>query len=136
MLSCVYLTTSEVIELHADGIAEHGGDPALLNLGALDSAVAQPRASFEGVSRHETLANKAASYLFHIAKAHAFMDGNKRAATRAALVFLDLNGFVVEPGMEVAEMTIGLVTDRFTMEDAAGFLERRMTPHEPDPPTQ
>lgn len=124
----------EVIELHAAGIDEHGGNPTLLNLGALDSAVAQPRASFEGVSRHVTLTEKAAAYLYYIAKAHAFADGNKRAAARAALVFLDLNGFVVDPGPELAELTIGLVTDQFTIADAANLLENRLTPHKPDPP--
>jgi death-on-curing protein len=96
MRSCLYLSVREVIQLHTDGIAEHGGSPVLRDGARLESAVMQPRASFGGVSLHPTLADKAAAYLFHIAKAHTFIDGNKRVATRAALVFLDLNGFDVE----------------------------------------
>ena len=39
----------------------------------------------------------AAAYAFHIAEAQAFLDGNKRTAAAAALVFLGKNG---EPVLE------------------------------------
>jgi len=38
------------------------------------------------------LAGIAAAYAFHIAQAQAFLDGNKRTAIGAALVFLERSG--------------------------------------------
>lgn len=42
---------------------------------------------------HTTLAELAAVYVHGLAKNHAFVDGNKRAAVIAALVFLEVNGY-------------------------------------------
>ncbi len=134
MSSIHFLTTLEVVELHAAGIAEHGGSPALLDLGKLDSAVAQPRQAIGGHDLHPSIAAKAAAYLFYIAKVHAFEDGNKRVAARAALVFLDINGFRVLPGLELAEMVGGLVTGKHAREEAVEFFQSRMVSHQPDPP--
>lgn len=38
----------------------------------------------------------AAAYSFHIAENQPFVDGNKKAALNATLVFLDLNGWLVQ----------------------------------------
>jgi death on curing protein len=43
-----YLTLGEVVELHRLVLAATGGAPGIRDLGALESAVAQPRASFGG----------------------------------------------------------------------------------------
>lgn len=65
------------------------------NMGGLESAVSTPMASFGGAFLHEGLFEMAAAYAFHIAENQPFVDGNKRTALNAALVFLDLNGFIV-----------------------------------------
>jgi death-on-curing protein len=52
-----------------------------------------PQATFSGADLHETLPEKAAAYLFHVVKNHAFVDGNKRTGLACALVFLELNGY-------------------------------------------
>jgi death-on-curing protein len=57
----------------------------------LESAIAQPMASFGGVLLHRDLFEMAAAYLFHIVKNHPFVDGNKRAGAAAALAFLEIN---------------------------------------------
>lgn len=56
-----------------------------------------PRATFDGELLHATLWEAAASYLFHLARNHPFLDGNKRVALAAALVFLGLNGLPSKP---------------------------------------
>lgn len=43
------------------------------------------------------LAQIAAAYAFGIAKAHAFVDGNKRTAFVTSLTFLRLNGYAFRP---------------------------------------
>ncbi len=63
------------------------------DLGALESAVATPRATFGGEYLHPTIASMAAAYLVHITQNHPFIDGNKRTGANAAVAFLLLNDF-------------------------------------------
>ncbi len=62
------------------------------DVGLLDSAAARPRSSAFGEDAYATLELKAAALLHSIARNHALVDGNKRLAWLAAVVFLDLNG--------------------------------------------
>ncbi len=90
-----YLSVEDVIALHHDLIARFGGDPGVLNPGALEAAVAQPRMTAFGVLIHPTRTDQAAAYLFHLTANHPFCDGNKRIGLFAALVFLRDNGLEV-----------------------------------------
>ena len=54
-----YVTLGEVVELHRLVLAVTGGASGLRDLGALESAVAQPKASFGGHDLHPTLIEKA-----------------------------------------------------------------------------
>jgi death-on-curing protein len=89
----VFLTTEEVLDVHADQVARYGGAPALRDEGLLESALAMPQAGFGDEYLHRDLFEMAAAYLFHIVKNHPFADGNKRAGAVAARVFLRLNGW-------------------------------------------
>jgi death-on-curing protein len=76
--------------LHADSLAEHGGATGLRNEGLLESALARPlNLALDG---HPDVADLAASYGMGLAKNHAFVDGNKRAAFLAVGLLLGLNG--------------------------------------------
>lgn len=92
----IFLSRKEALELHQSEIAKHGGSPGVRDAGLLDSALAQPSASFGGQYVHVDLAEMAAAYLFHLAKNHPFFDGNKRVAALAAVVFLDMNGIDIQ----------------------------------------
>ena len=101
-----FLTLAEVIETHVDQIKRYGGKGGLRDLGLLQSALAQPEASFTGEWLHRDLYEMAAAYSYHVCQNHPFIDGNKRAALASALVFLELNGIsLVDPrGILVNEM--------------------------------
>src|SRR5262245_54904696 len=86
-----YLTLGEVVELHRLILTATGGAPGIRDLGALESAVAQPRVSFGGTDLHRSLVEKAAALGFALAQGHAFVDGNKRVAHGAMATFLLLN---------------------------------------------
>jgi death-on-curing protein len=86
------LTVEIVLEIHAEAIAEFGGSDGVREMALLESAVAAPQASFGGISPYADLAEVAAAYLFYLCRNHPFIDGNKRAALGACLVFLRLNG--------------------------------------------
>lgn len=125
----LFLTLSEVEDMHADQIREFGGSMGVRNLGGLKSAVAQPEAMFGGEYLHQGLFEMAAAYAFHIAENQPFVDGNKRAALNAALNFLALNGFEVvdEEGLLYPAM-IGLSDKTWNKPTLAVLLERLSIP--------
>ena len=94
----LFLTLAEVIEIHHNQIDLYGGKDGIRDLSLLQSAIAQPEATFEGQWLHEDLIEMAAAYAFHIARNHPFLDGNKRTALASALVFLGLNKiYILDP---------------------------------------
>jgi death on curing protein len=88
----VFLSLSEVIEIHSDQILRYGGHVGVRDFDLLKSAVAMPTITFAGDYLHFGIHEMAAAYLFHIVLNHPFIDGNKRAGLVTALIFLKLNG--------------------------------------------
>jgi death-on-curing protein len=86
-----FFSLDEVLELHADQISSFGGTPGVRDEGLLESALAQPPATFGGQFLHPTISEQAAAYLYHIAMNHPFIDGNKRTAFAVMDTFLRLN---------------------------------------------
>jgi death on curing protein len=88
-----------------------------------------PSATFGGTFLHPTLAEMAAAYLYHVSEAHAFVDGNKRAALAATLAFLSLNGqeIVAEPD-DLYDVCLGVATGAASKSDAAVFIEKHLKP--------
>ena len=82
-----YLSLQEVISLHSFLISQSGGSSGLRDRGALESAVAQPEASFGGEDLYPSLASKAAALGHSLIQNHPFVDGNKRVAHAAMEVF-------------------------------------------------
>ena len=121
----VFLDVDEVIELHASQLELFGGGAGLRDQGLLESAVAQPQASFGGHLAHDGLFAMAAAYLFHLVSNHPFVDGNKRIGLIAALVFLDLNGVsIAHPTEALYELTMGVAEGRIDKVAVAAELER------------
>ena len=114
-----HLTVAIVREIHSEAIGKFGGPDGVRELALLESAVAAPQASLGGQSPYQDIAEVAAAYLFYLCKNRPFVDGNKRAALGACLVFLRLNG--IEPqadGPEWEELTLAV---------AASALDRDQT---------
>lgn len=65
------------------------------DLGLLDAAVARPRSSAFGEDAYPTIELKAAALLHSLVRNHPLVDGNKRLAWLATVVFLDVNGVEV-----------------------------------------
>lgn len=106
-----FLSVENIVAIHADTIAHEGGSPGVRDWGLLESAVAMPQSTFAGAYLHSGLAEMAAAYLFHICQNHAFVDGNKRTAAFAAVLFLALNGITdaqLPPEEELERLTLAL----------------------------
>ncbi len=90
-----YVTLSEALEIYCAVMDQSGGTAGILNLGALESALAQPRMSFEGRELYPSLLQKAAALGFSLITNHPFVDGNKRAGQAVMEMFLALNGHAI-----------------------------------------
>jgi death-on-curing protein len=125
----LFLTLDEVLLIHADQVRRYGGRGGVRDLGLLRSALAMPEASFDGVYLHAERAEMASAYLFHIARNHPFVDGNKRAALAAALVFLALNGQRLEADDDdLTDLVMGVAEGRVAKAVAAVFISARLQP--------
>jgi death-on-curing protein len=123
-----FLSLDDVLVLHEDRIHVYGGSTGLRDLGLLESALAMPQATFDGNYLHETPFAMAAAYLFHVARNHPFVDGNKRTALACALVFLRLNGVRTRASeAELYELVIGTVEGRTSKAAIAVFFEEHVS---------
>jgi death-on-curing protein len=111
-----YLTLGEVLALHRRILAESGGLPGLRDLGAIASALSQPRVSVGGQDAYPTLIDKAAALGYSLIRNHGFIDGNKRIAHAAMEVFLVMNGMELRASVDDQE--------RFMLALAAGDVSR------------
>ncbi|MDY0001155.1 MAG: type II toxin-antitoxin system death-on-curing family toxin [Polyangia bacterium] len=119
------LSVEDVLELHAVQLERYGGGAGLRDLALLESAVAQPHATFDGDLLHADLFAMAAAYLFHIVSNHPFVDGNKRVGLLSALVFLDLNGVSIASGSEsLYEVTMAVAAGRASKVEVTEVLRR------------
>ena len=96
MASPLFLSVEDVIEIHADQIQRYGGSLGIRDADLLQSALGMPEAGSGDQYLHVDLFEMAVAYLYHIVQNHPFIDGNKRAGTMAAFVFLKLNGLTLD----------------------------------------
>jgi len=103
------------------------GAGPVLDLGLLDSACHRPRASFFGHEVYPALAAKAAALMHSLACDHALVDGNKRLALLATVVFLRINGYRLDlTDDEAYDLTLSVAAGQL---DASGIEKRlRLAP--------
>jgi death-on-curing protein len=89
--SLKHLTVEAVKAIHREVLAAHGGAAGIRDETLLESAVAAPQATMMGQPLISDPIEIAAAYLFYICRNHSFVDGNKRTALAACLVFLETN---------------------------------------------
>ena len=114
-----WITRSALLLLHDESLAEHGGAAGLRDEGLLDSALGRPLnlLAYADPSEPPDFAALAASYTLGLAKNHAFVDGNKRAAFLATGLFLYLNGYRLSVSQAEATITMLAVASSEMSED-------------------
>ena len=90
------ITLREALEVHHRVMAQSGGLAGIRDLGALESALAQPRMAFAGQELYPSIVEKAAALGFSLIKNHPFTDGNKRTGHAVMEMFLMLNGHAIQ----------------------------------------
>jgi death on curing protein len=127
-----YLTVRHILRIHERVIATSGGDPTVLDLGKVDSAVAQPRMTFDGAPLYRTLAEKAAALAFSLNKNHPFQDGNKRTSHAAMEMFLLRNGSEIEASVDEQEAVfVGVAAGTIGREEFTEWVQAHVVPRKP-----
>jgi death-on-curing protein len=111
-----YLALGEVVELQRRLLEATGGAPGIRDFGALESAIAQPKATSGGDDLYPALIEKAAAVGFSLVQGHAFIDGNKRVGHASMDTFLILNGTEIDAPVDDQE--------RLILDLAAGLIGR------------
>jgi death on curing protein len=120
-----YLSLAEVLVLHERVVVRSGGATGLRDLGGLQSAIAQPRATFDGVDLYPSLGEKAAALAHSLVTSHPFVDGNKRIGHAALETFLVLNGFELTVPVDDAEHTfLALAAGTLTRSALRDWIEQ------------
>ena len=118
-----YLTTNEVLLLHARLIQRTGGSRGVRDIGLLESALARPQATFDGADPYPDLWAKAAALTHSLAQNHPFVDSNKRTALTAMGVFLELNSYRLTASKEDAvDLLHRVVAGRIDLQELAVWL--------------
>ena len=119
--SLKHLTVEAVKAIHGEVLAAHGGAPGIRDETLLESAVAAPQASMMGQPLISDPLEIAAAYLFYICMNHAFVDGNKRTALAACLVFLEVNRPLPDRKLPINEW------EQFVLDVASSKINRDET---------
>ena len=116
-----YVSVEQLLRLHARQVERFGGLPGLRDRGGLESAAARPAMTFGGDDLFPDLAAKAAALMHSLVMNHPFVDGNKRTALAACLVFLEANGRLPAPGLPVRDVD---AWEAFMLDVADSRLDR------------
>ena len=106
----------DVLTVHARLIAETGGTSGLRDEALLESALAaaENRHAYEAAD----VVTCAATYAYHLAQSHAFLDGNKRVAAAVTEAFLETNGLeLTMTNEDIVTLFLGIASSTLSREN-------------------
>ncbi len=122
-----YLTIAEVLETYQRVMQQSGGLVGIRDLGALESAIAQPYMTFGGNELYPSLTEKAAALGFSLIQNHPFADGNKRTGHAAMETFLILNNHSINAStQEQVEIILSVASSKLNREDFTEWLSEHI----------
>lgn len=123
------LTIFQILELHRRLIEDSGGILGVRELGALESALAQPEMTFGSEDLYPTLLDKASALAYSLCRNHPFLDGNKRVAHAAMEIILVLNGLEISASVDEQEkLFLDLARGNVKRDELAHWLRNNVVP--------
>ena len=120
-----FLDKELVLRIHAQLLAATGGANGLRDENGLESAIraAENRFHYEDAN----LSVCAATYAYHLTKAHAFVDGNKRVSAAVAEIFLNINNATLDCDNDtLADFFLKVAAGELEREDVEEFFARNI----------
>lgn len=123
----IYLRLPELLHI---GERTLGGEVLIRDVGLLESALARPQASAFGEDAYRSVHDKAAALVHSLTCNHALVDGNKRLALAAVIVFYGVNGYrLTLTNDEAYDLIIAIATGELDeIEPIAQHLARSVVP--------
>ena len=122
-----YITIGEVLGIYKRVMQETGGLVGIRDLGALESAIAQPYMTFGGNELYPSLVEKAAALGFSLIQNHPFTDGNKRTGHAVMESFLGLNDYEINANTdEQVEIILSLASDKLNRNEFTEWLSKHI----------
>lgn len=123
-----WITIADVLAIHDEQIAEHGGSDGVRDMSVIESAVARPRHLMSFGEPVPDMAALAASLAFGLAKNHGFVDGNKRTSAAATEAFLNLNGCnFTASDEEIVQVWVNIGAGEMPEAEIASWIRDRLT---------
>lgn len=118
-----HLTAREIIYLHDRAIQEFGGLSGVAYPGKIEALIARVvnHSIYEEVDDLHALA---AMYCIAIARGHAFVDGNKRTALNAAVLFFLRNGIRMHSVKGLDDIIVKVATGELGWKELTAFFRK------------
>ena len=123
----LFLSAAQLLALHQEQLRRYGGSGGVRDRGLLEAAAARPAMTFAGEDLYPDVAAKAAALMHSLVLNHPFVDGNKRVAAHAAVLFALLNGEAsMVTSEELVSMTLATAEGRVAPEALAIWWRQRL----------
>jgi death-on-curing protein len=123
-----FIPKKVILYFHEQLIQIYGGSPGIRDESLLNSAIQQPKSSFDGNYLHNSIFEMASAYGFHLCKNHPFIDGNKRVALAAMDTFLQNNGYEISASeKETYKIIIELSAENLSKSELTQWLKQNTT---------
>jgi death on curing protein len=121
-----WISKKALVLLHEESLAEFGGARGMRDTGLLESALARPK-NIHAYNPAATVPELAASYGYGIARNHAFVDGNKRAAFLSIGLFLASNGYrLTASPVDAIEAMLGVAAGTMSEQELSVWIGKNV----------
>ncbi|WP_408956137.1 type II toxin-antitoxin system death-on-curing family toxin [Natroniella sp. ANB-PHB2] len=125
MKGIIFIPKQIILHFHEQIIQLYGGSTGIRDEELLDSALEQPKATFDESYLHNSIVKMASAYGFHLCKNHPFIDGNKRIALVSMDTFLQKNGYEITASeKETYKIIIALSSSEISKEELTKWLQQ------------
>jgi len=123
-----FIPKKVILYFHEQLIQIYGGSTGIRDEKLLDSAIQQPKSTFEGKYLHDSIFKMASAYGFHLCKNHPFIDGNKRISLVAMDTFLQNNGYEITASeKETYKIMMKLSSESLSKDELTKWLKENTT---------
>ena len=123
------ITKEEVLLIHTEVLKLHGGANGIREMTGLESAIARPYQTYDGIDLYPTCFEKAAAIGESIIMNHPFVDGNKRTGYVLMETLLRIEGVKIKASdTALYDFVIQISTGEIKFEQIVEWLKANTNP--------
>ncbi len=118
------ISYNQVLEIHSEMVKRFGGADGIRDKRLLESALARPFITFDGVDLYPNAIEKASAIIESIVVNHPFLDGNKRTGYTLGRLILLGNGIDIVASTDARyDFVINVASGQYTYDDILVWLK-------------